>query len=61
LRIITPKDIAVDMDECARRLGPRRVCATMGFGRCLDGRPLNLGENAVRAAVFNGFAFCYEM
>jgi hypothetical protein len=33
----------------------------MGRAPCLDGRPFNLGENAVNAAVFNGVAFCYEM
>jgi hypothetical protein len=33
----------------------------MGSAPCLDGGLFNLGESAVRAAVFNGFAFCYEM
>jgi hypothetical protein len=33
----------------------------MGGAPCLDGGPFNPGENAVKAAVFNGIAFCYEM
>ncbi len=33
----------------------------MGCKPCLDRGPFNLGETAVRAAVFNGIAFCYEM
>ena len=33
----------------------------MGCKPCLDRGPFNLAETSVRAAVFNGIAFCYEM
>jgi hypothetical protein len=36
-------------------------CAIMGGARCLGGEPLNLGETAGSASVFNGIAFCYEL